>query len=145
MWIPPSPFPSSPFCSSRPSCSSEEKFVPTPSPRTSLSLSSRPGASPKARLRHRISPPVVLAKALSYLSREEATPGEVRLGFYIICSLGALLRSSEARNLKWEELEEVTKESVILTLSIGFAKNDQEGLGASTSFRLAASSASLSL
>uniref|UniRef100_A0A8R1YX06 Reverse transcriptase domain-containing protein n=1 Tax=Pristionchus pacificus TaxID=54126 RepID=A0A8R1YX06_PRIPA len=64
-----------------------------------------------------------------HLDRSDASRDEVRMGAFVVLSMGALLRVSEATALLWEDVtEEESPDFLSLTLFIKKAKNDHSRL-----------------
>ncbi|KAF8365668.1 hypothetical protein PRIPAC_83497 [Pristionchus pacificus] len=91
-------------------------------------------------------PPSHLRAICEHLDRSDASRDEVRMGAFVVLSMGALLRVSEATALLWEDVtEEESPDFLSLTLFIKKAKNDQEKKGASSSIRLSRPSTAFNL
>ncbi|KAF8374639.1 hypothetical protein PRIPAC_81068 [Pristionchus pacificus] len=91
-------------------------------------------------------PPSHLRAICEHLDRSDASRDEVRMGSFVVLSMGALLRVSEATALLWEDVtEEESPDFLSLTLFIKKAKNDQERKGASSSIRLSRPSTAFNL
>ncbi|KAF8372956.1 hypothetical protein PRIPAC_79385, partial [Pristionchus pacificus] len=91
-------------------------------------------------------PPSHLRAICEHLDRSDASRDEVRMGAFVVLSMGALLRVSEATALLWEDVtEEESPDFLSLTLFIKKAKNDQERKGESSSIRLSRPSTAFNL